>query len=159
MTRRKKKMGRSSETGKANWDREKALISAGKKPGHNLRHGAKSAHVRKRYSDLRFKEGKRLKEVMDALTADLGGQPSIMQELALGNIRTKLIIIFQIGKYIDEQASLIGPDQDLLPILRNSYLGYSNSLRADLESLAKLAGQKKPPSLDDYLDAKYGDAK
>ena len=156
-TMTKRKFG--PEAGRENWDRERSLITAGKKPGHSTEHGAFAKHFRKRYSDLRTREGKRLKEVMDALVADLGGQPTIMQQLGLGNIRTELIVLFQISKWIDKQESLIAPDGDLIPVLRGSYLQYSNSLRADLESLAKLAGKKQAPSLDEYLDAKYGDAK
>ena len=150
---------RGDEAGRQNWNAERALVSAGKKPGHSTEHGGFSKHYAKRYSDLRTREGKKLREVMDGLTADLGGQPTVMQQLGLSNIRTKLIVLFQISKWIDKQESLIGPDQDLIPVLRRSYLQYSNSLRQDLESLAKLAGQKQAPSLDEYVDAKYGDAK
>jgi len=37
------------------------------------------------------------------------------------------------------------------------YLPMSNSLRLDLTALASMAGKKRPPSLDDYLQENYGE--
>ena len=67
----------------------------------NLRHGAHSRHFRKRYADARTREGKRLNAVIDNLVQDCGGPENVStaQSLLIDNIRSKLIVLFQISKF------------------------------------------------------------
>jgi hypothetical protein len=145
-----------AEAGRANWDRERALITSGRRKPHNVVHGANSAHFRRRYSDGRTLEGKRLKSLMARIVNDIRGEDglTVEQELRLGTIRTSLIVLFQIGKYIDQQPELI-TNGDLIPVLRNSYLRYSNSLREQLDGLYRTR-PVEAPDLNGYLDAQYG---
>jgi hypothetical protein len=121
-------------------------------------HGAYTGHVRRRYSDKRFKEGKQLKSIMTSLVNDLGGQDSLTasQRLLLSTIESKLIVVLQIGKYIDQQPKLI-KDGQLLPVLGKNYLAYLNSLRLALDQLYKgnHQGKGKTPTLEEIC-ARYG---
>lgn len=130
--------------------------------GGRLNHGAYSRHFRKRYMDGRTREGKRLNGVINALIRDLGGNKNVSttQKLLLDNIRSKLIVLFQISKYIDRQPSIIdNRTHELIPCLGRNFTGYSEALRRDLEALTKLSNKPKQPDLQDYISAKYGDKK
>ena len=120
----------------------------------NLKHGARSGYVRQRYSDLRTREGKQLRAVMDALVDDLGGHDNLSagQRLLLDAIQSKLIVVLQIGKYADQQSEIIR-DGNLLPVLGKNYLAYLNSLRLALEQLYKgnSRGKKEIPSIEDVI--------
>ena len=125
--------------------------------GNQLKHGAYSGTIRKRYSDLRTTEGRQLKQMMDELVDDLGGPEAISakQKLILQNVRSKMIVLLQIGKYIDEQETLI-KDGRLLPILRESYSGYTETLRRDIQALTDLVSDKgKGPDLSAYIEQTY----
>ena len=129
--------------------------------GPNLQHGAKSAIVRKRYSDRRTSEGRALASVMDQIVVDLGGAKEITaaMRIILGNVRSKLIILWQLSDYLDRQVSLVREeDQEALPCLK-MYMSASESLRRDLDKLTEMA-RKKPanaPDLRSYLEANYSD--
>lgn len=150
-------MAKYGNQGPKNIEKINQEVEQGKRLAPNTKHGMYNRHIRKRYSDERTREGKRLKAVMQEIVADIGGKDKITvdQSLKLSNIRTKLIILFQIGKYIDEQDELILKG-DLLPVLRKSYLQYSESLERTLDSLYATIKRDKTPSLDDYISAKYG---
>lgn len=107
-------------------------------------HGAYTGHIRRRYSDKRYKEGKQLQVVMDALVNDLGGQENLNagQRLLLDTIQSKLIVVLQIGKYVDQQAEII-KDGQLLPVLGKNYLAYLNSLRIALDQVYKIGSGSK----------------
>lgn len=117
--------------------------------GGNLRHGAYSKHFRKRYTDKRTREGKQLEAVFQGLIEDLGGKTELTfaQLLILENIRSKLIVIFQISKHVDRQESIINKKGELLPCLGRNYTTYSESLRRDLETLFSI---KRKPTLLSY---------
>ena len=108
--------------------------------------------MRKRYSDKRTREGKQLHAVMDALVDDLGGHDNLTaaQRLLLDTIQSKLIVVLQIGKYVDEQPEII-KDGHLLPVLGKNYLAYLNSLRLALDQLYKgnHQGKNKTPTLEE----------
>ncbi|MBW2148425.1 MAG: hypothetical protein JRG73_18790 [Deltaproteobacteria bacterium] len=71
---------------------------AGEKPaGARLKHGAWRQHFRKRYGDARTKEGRQLREIIKALTQDLG-EISAGQAILLDRIKEKIIVLIQIGK-------------------------------------------------------------
>ncbi len=127
----------------------------GLKPGE-ITHGAWSKHVRKRYSDLRTVEGQALRQILDGLIHDLGGPENLNagQRLLLDTIQSKLIVILQIGKYVDQQAEII-EDGKLLPVLGQSYLAYLNSLRLTLDQLYKNFKPRSKKSLDEYLAETY----
>jgi len=92
-----------------------------------------------RYSDKRTTEGKRLNNIIKGIVKDLGGRKHTdpAQELLLIGIKTKIVILFQIEKYIDTTSfeTLITEKGDLVPCLSKGYLAYSESLRRDIESL------------------------
>ena len=115
-------------------------------------HGAWSKHFRKRYTDARTREGKRLQAAIRNLTEEYGPDLSAAQCLLLDRIREKLIVLFQIGLYVDRQPSVVTSEGALLPCLGKGYTTYAESLRRDLEALAVTSkGKNKGPSLADVL--------
>lgn len=154
---KRKKTKRELEASKKNlakWNAEN--------PAHgNLKHGAHSGTIRKRYSDKRTTEGRQLATVMQRLVQDLGGAPEISapQALLLDNIRSKLIVLFQISKYVDGQASIINETGELLPCLGRNYTVYTESLRRDLEALFSIKRKRAPLSYDKALKAIEGGKK
>ncbi len=93
--------------------------------------------IRRKYEDRRTTEGRQLSAIMADLVADLGGAEVLTapQRLLLENIRSKLIVLFQISKYISQQESIITATGELLPCLGRNYTTYSEALRRDLEAL------------------------
>jgi len=130
--------------------------------GHHLqalRHGVYSQTVRQRYSDLRTNEGKRLKTVMDSIVDDLGGaeQLNSAQNVILGGLRSKFIVVFQIGKYLDRQFDIIDSNGELLACLKSNFLQYSESIRRDLETLyavRKSITLRRVPKLEELIKSK-----
>lgn len=118
--------------------------------GSRAAHGATSAHFRKRYSDLRTVEGKTLRGAIEALVSDLGGNGNLSagQQLILSRVREKLITLALIGNWIDRQPDLLTASGDLVPVLKNSYLGYTESLRRDVEMLYSLASRRPSRTVD-----------
>lgn len=94
-------------------------------------------------------------QVMDSLVEDLGGpaQISAGQQILLGNIRSRLITLWQIGEFADRQESVISEGGQLLPCLGKNYTSFAEGLRRDLESLYSLASKnpKRAPSIRDVL--------
>jgi hypothetical protein len=117
-----------------------------------LKHGAYSRHIHRRYSDGRYREAKQLNAIVDQLKADLGGDENLTasHRILLANIRTKLIIIFQILTYISEQESVI-KDGELLPVFRKGFTTYSESLRRDLEALHSAPKKPASPTYDQIM--------
>jgi len=128
--------------------------------GPGLQHGAKSEIVRKRYSDKRTSEGRALAEIMDQIEEDLGGPKEITasMRIILGNVKSKLIIQWQLSAYLDRQTTLVREaDQEALPCLK-MFLSTSESIRKDLDKLSELA-RKRPtrtPDLASYVNETYG---
>ena len=121
----------------------------------NFRHGAHSGVVRHRYGDKRYREGKQLAEIMEALLVDCGGSDKVTaaQRLILDNIKAKIIVIFQISKYVDRQPSIIDAQGNLLPCLGRGFTTYNEALRRDLEALATMTNKKpsKTPSIEEII--------
>jgi hypothetical protein len=115
-----------------------------------LRHGAYSKHFRKRYSDARTTEGRQLRAVINGLITDLGGMPNLTagQLLILDRIKEKLVVLTQIGQYVDKQPSAITDGGDLLPCLGRGYTGYSEAVRRDVLALYEIASRKPSPVSD-----------
>ena len=127
--------------------------------GGAITHGAFSSSVRKRYTDLRTTEGKQLQGIIDRIRADLGGDLDEMQNILLARIKEKLLILIQIGQYVDLQESVI-QDGDLIGCLSSSYIAYDNSLTRSLTLLYNSIGKKKSrkiPSLDQWIDIQNED--
>ena len=138
-------MGDQKDSALARW-------KANHPEGPNFRHGAWSVHVRKRYADGRTREGKALQAVIRGLASDVG-ELSAGQALILDRIREKLVVLMQIGAYVDKQPSCITPTGELLPCLGRGYTAFSEALRRDVELLYSMAARKpsKAPDLQTYL--------
>ena len=122
-------------------------------------HGAFSSTVRRRYTDLRTTEGRQLQGIIDRIRADLGGDLDEMQNIILARIKEKLLILIQIGQYVDLQESVI-QDGDLIGCLGSSYVAYDNSLTRSLTLLYNSIGKKKSrkiPSLDEWITVQKKD--
>ena len=122
----------------------------------SIQHGAYSSRIRRRYTDGRTREGKQLQAVMDSLVDDLGGQENLTaaQRVLLSTIESKLIVVLQIGKFIDKQDEII-KNGELLPVLGKNYLAYLNSLRLALDQLYKgHSAKSKVPTIEEYLAMK-----
>jgi hypothetical protein len=120
------------------------------KDGAPITHGANSLEVQARYSDKRTKEGQRLAAVTKGLIADLGGAKNIStaQNIILGSIKGKLIVVFQLSNWADKQKSVVDNlTGELPPSLGKIFLQYTESLRRDLAAIQKLAKNKLPSDL------------
>lgn len=108
-------------------------------------HGAFSVQVRQRYSDRRTTEGRELAGIMRGIIEDLGGQEALTssQRLILDGMKSKLIVILQIGKYADKQIELIDNDGNVLPCLKQTLTHYQSELRRDLELIHGLSRKDK----------------
>lgn len=123
------------------------------------RHAAYSRQIRQRYSDKRTKEGKRLAAVLNELIQDVGPDLSAGQCLLLDRIREKLIVLMQIGAYVDRQESILNDKGEILPCLGKNYTTYAESLRRDLEALYATGKRRKPMSYEKALKAIEGGKK
>ena len=120
--------------------------------GPRFRHGADSKHFRKRYTDGRTTEGRRLRATIEALRGDLG-EITPAQEIILSRLREKLITVECMGAYLEKQLSAVTDAGELLPCLRSGYTTWAESLRRDIELLYTLAARRpaRGPSLGDYM--------
>jgi hypothetical protein len=83
------------------------------------------------------------------LVDDLGGSAELTsaQLLLIDNIRSKLIVLFQISKYVDEQECIINEKGELLPCLGKNYITFTEALRRALEALFTI---RKKPAIQSY---------
>ena len=149
-----KSQGKAGPENLAKWKKEnpeKAKETA-------MRHGAFSKQIRQRYSDKRTREGKALALVIKGLIADLGGASNLSsaQCLIIDNIKSKLIVLFQIGKHVDQRESIISDQGELIPCLGRNYTSYAESLRRDLEVLFAIKRKTSPISYDRAMKALEG---
>lgn len=129
-----------------------------KRTGPDYTHGAYSKEVQARYSDLRTKEGQKLHAVVQGLIDDLGGPENVStaQNIIIGNIKSKLMILFQISDYADKNGDVIDKKTGtLMPCLGRNYISYSEALRRDLEALQKFSGNKLPADLYEQWRKKF----
>lgn len=103
------------------------------------KHGAYTVHLKKRFSDKRTTEGRKLKAALNGIIKDLGGKDKLnqAQKLILDAIKPKLVIIWQLTRYIDEHPSDIVDREtgDVIPVLRSTLSTFAESMRRDLEAL------------------------
>jgi len=122
----------------------------------NLKHGAYSHSIRHRYGDKRYREGRQLDLIMKGLRKDFGDNGGIPMaaEILLDSIKSKIVVILQIGKYVDRQIELIDQKTgELLPCLGRNFTSYTESLRRDLEALTAMTSKKpsRVPSIQDII--------
>lgn len=126
----------------------------------NLKHGVTSKEVRRRYSDKRTEEGKRLAAVRSGLVDSIGGPDCVTtaQSLILAAIEAKLIIVWQIANYVDRQETIVDTQtSEILPCLNKTFLSYSESLRRDIVTLYGLSRLQvrieRLPKIEDLIKA------
>jgi len=155
---RKRKKRKATEAEKEAGARNLAKWKEENPSGGRLTHGGYSRHFRQRYQDARTREGKQLRAIIRGLVEDLGGEASLSnaQRLILDGIKSKLIVIIQIAKYVDKQPSIINSQGELLPCLGKNYTTYAESLRRDLEVLFSVKRKSKTINLSEYINGKYG---
>jgi hypothetical protein len=106
--------------------------------GGNLKHGAYSREVRRRFRDKRTTEGRNLQKTISALIEDIGGSElTPAQKQIICRIAKKLVILNPLGDYIEAQADRIIDEQGSpIPCL-NVHLRCFASLLRDLDLLYK----------------------
>jgi hypothetical protein len=119
-----------------------------------FKHGAYSTKP----LDRRTREGKAIERAIQALEADLPSRPNNAQLLLLGRIREKLLVLYRISSFVQDQ-TIINEKGELLPCLGTNYIAFSNAIRLDIQSFFELEKQKThtgTPSLEDYIEAAKG---
>lgn len=117
--------------------------------------GPKSEYVRRRFTDMRTREGKALLDTINGLRDDLG-TVSRGQEIILANLSAQLSVVRAISRWIDRQESVIGRDGRLLHILQANFITYCNAIQRSVRELYDLAGKKpqRTVDLESYLAGK-----
>ena len=95
---------------------------------------------------------------MNALVEECGPDPTAAQYLILDRVREKLIVLMQIGQYVDRQPCVITKEGALLPCLGKGYTTYAESLRRDLEALQTMVRKGRGKTLQEILEEDYGKA-
>ena len=118
------------------------------KPPRQMVHGVRSEYMKNRYSDKNTAEGKALVAVMQAIEKDIGKPFDARQSLVMSLIRSKVVIIMQIGKYLESIAEIVDYEQGSVPhVVDKTFFHASASLRSALNELysgknAKQKGKK-----------------
>jgi hypothetical protein len=114
--------------------------------------------TRRRYSDRRTEEGKRLAAVQDSLIASVGGPEAMNapQALLLSGMASKLIVMWEISVYLDG-GSVVDGNGELSPCLAKGFVQYSDSLRRDLLAFYGLGRfqirRERLPKIEDLIRA------
>lgn len=99
-----------------------------------------------------------LREVADSLAEDAGGWPHITnrEKVLIERTAALVAILSSIERYIFRQRSLIDQQtSDLLPVLSQRYIAFSNTLRLNLLALGLKPGRPNEiPDLQNYLASK-----
>ena len=123
------------EIGAQNFAEEKERISNLEAEPHNQRHGIRSRYTQALYDDPDTEEGRILNQIMSEIIEGLCVKRlSGEQKVRLAMIRSKIIVVLQISKYLDGLSDII-EDGQLVPILRRDLIRYHNGLCRDLEGL------------------------
>jgi hypothetical protein len=127
-------------------------------PNNKLVPIAIPAATRRRYSDRRTAEGKKLQAVQDSIVASVGGQEMLNapQAILLASIASKLIIMWEISVYLDGGAIVDGQGE-LSPCVSKGFCQYSNALRQDLVAFYGLSRfqirRERLPKIEDLIKA------
>jgi hypothetical protein len=120
----------------------------------DYKHGGYSYHIRRRYSDGRYKQAKELNGIIMRLTRDAGGDENLSegQRLILGVIRSKFIVAKQISEYVTKQGEIVNGEGEILPCLR-SFVTFTEAMRRCIESFYSMANKKpsKLPTIEDLI--------
>ncbi len=108
--------------------------------------------------DGRTRLAKALNHLRRELIQAIGGYPSPQQKLLVERIVRKVLVLDTIDRHVEEQGIFTG-DGTLIPVLQKAYLGWSNSVRRDLEVLGLRRQVKEITStdLDRYLNQRAKD--
>jgi hypothetical protein len=119
-------------------------------------HGVFSKAMKEKYLDPLTPEGKEIADTMKDLAGEVK-ELSLLQKILLVRIKANLIACMQIESFMMDQTSIIDEKGNLLPVLSNDYLRFSEKLRKDLLTFQGLKSAKKdskPLSLKEYLASK-----
>ena len=121
--------------------------------------GSRSRYVKRRFTDLRSRQGKQLAAIVRELEDDLGPLTA-GQKVILENTRAKLAIVRSIASWVERQESVVREDGQLLPILAANFIAYTNAIRLGIVALYDLSAKKKGrgPDIEAYLRSKTVDA-
>jgi len=104
--------------------------------GGNVTHGIYSKIIQKRYSDLRTREGKALLTIMQAIEKDIGKPFDARQSLLISLIRSKVIVIMCIGKYLESIPEIVDYEKGTVAsVVDRTFFAASASLRSALNEL------------------------
>jgi len=120
--------------------------------------GPRSRFVKRRFTDLRSREGKELAAIIGELEQDLG-PPNPGQRVLLETLRAQLAVARAVASWAEQQPAIVQQDGRLLPALGENFLAYTNSIRLGIVALYDLSAKKKVrgPDLDAYLRSKTVD--
>jgi hypothetical protein len=119
------------------------------------------AATRRRYTDRRTEEGKKLQAVQDSLINSVGGPEAMNapQALLLASVSSTLIILWEISAYLDK-GSVVDVNGELSPCLTNGFRQYSDNLRRDLLAFYGLGRfqirRERIPRIEDLIHAGEG---
>jgi hypothetical protein len=122
-----------------------------------LKHGVYSSMIRNRYADRRTREGRGLQAIIDAIKEDIGKPFDARQSLLISLIRSKVVIIMQIGRYLECKEEIVDYDAGTVPpVVDKTFFTASASLRSALSELytgknAKARGKKTYEQIVDEM--------
>jgi len=103
---------------------------------HKMTHGVTSKWVLNRYANKRTPEGKSLLTMMKAIESDIGKPFDARQSLLMSLIRSKIIIIMQIGKYLESREEIVDYETGSVAyVVDKTFFTASASLRSALNEL------------------------
>ena len=107
--------------------------------------------------DGRTRLAKALNHLRQDLVQTIGGDPSPQQSILIERIIRKVLVLDTIDRHVEETGPFA--DGTLIPVLQKAYLGWSNSVRRDLEVLGLRRQVKEITSTDlnRYLDQRAKD--
>lgn len=146
--RGQKSSKREAEAGKKNLE----AWLRGNPSGGNLKHGIYPKISRRRFSDLRTREGKALNAILKGIVKEIGPELDTRQSVILALISAKLIVVLQIQKYLETLPELVNQREGKVPyIIEHTFPRYYAGLIKLLDSLYGDDGirrrKKGPPSI------------
>ena len=123
--------------------RAKALTK--KEVGGSFKHGVSAAPdnpAMRMYSDKRHAACKMIDKQIQGVREYLGDVTEVQELLLQSNIRPKLVIMHQIGAYLDNLDSIFNKDGSLIAVLGKNYLAYTNALRRDLQAIIEMSAKR-----------------
>jgi hypothetical protein len=133
-----------------------------------IKHGTRSPSTRQRFLDKRTREGQMIAGLKQSIIDDLGGVANLnaRETFMIDSLIPRFVTLFLISNYIDRNTEkLINKNHNLIPIIRDSYPKYIQSIEQTLDRLYRNYDTKKSaPTLDDILrpgrirDERIGDS-